>query len=298
MSVSNWNADHIADQTGRRVVITGATSGIGMETARVLVGKGAAVIIGGRNPDKAQDVVDSLRRASPDAQVSARTLDLADLASVQDFARSINDDFDRLDVLINNAGVMMCPYARTADGFEMQMGTNHLGHFALTGHLLSLLRATPGSRIVVLSSIAHRFGNIDFADLNWEERRYNTSRAYSDSKLANLLFAHELRRRLNGADDPTVTIAHPGWTATELQRHTGPVRVLNRFFAQGVDQGALPTLRAGFDVGARAGDYYGPSRFFELHGDPVRVKCNDRAHDAQAASRLWELSEAMTGVGY
>ena len=194
---------------------------------------------------------------------------------------------------------MMCPYAKTADGFEIQMGTNHLGHFALTGRLLPLLKKTEGSRIVVLSSLAHKMGDIDFTDLNWETRKYNTNRAYGDSKLANLYFAYELARKLqDSGNTPVVTAAHPGWTGTDLQRHSGMMGFLNPLFAQGVDIGALPTLRAGFDPAAEPGDYYGPSKFFEMHGSPVKVSSNDKSHDLQASRELWRMSQELTGVTY
>ncbi|MCU7845130.1 MAG: SDR family NAD(P)-dependent oxidoreductase [Candidatus Thiodiazotropha sp. (ex Monitilora ramsayi)] len=299
MTQSYWDTDDIADQTDRQVVITGATSGIGREAARILAGKNASVTIGARNLQKAEDVVDKIRNEFPSADLSVRELDLSNLASVARFAGSIISDFNRLDVLINNAGIMMCPHSKTEDGFEIQMGTNHLGHFALTGHLLPLLQKTAGARIVVLSSLAHKMGNIDFNDLNWEQRKYNTNTAYGDSKLANLLFAYELARKLEQFDNnPLVTAAHPGWTGTDLQRHSGLISFLNRFFAQGVDMGALPTLRAGFDSEAQSGSFYGPSRFFEMHGNPIKVKSNGRSHDQQAARELWQQSEKLTGVIY
>ena len=201
--------------------------------------------------------------------------------------------------LINNAGVMMCPYSKTEDGFEIQMGTNHLGHFALTGQLMSLLKKTSGARIVVTSSAAHRMGKIDLADLNWENRKYNKSRAYGDTKLANLLFMNELIDRFgNDPDSPKVTAAHPGWTRTDLQRHAGGVRFMNAFLSQGPDMGVLPTLRAAIDPDAQPGDYYGPDRFMEMHGYPVKVKSSGRSKDREAARQLWDLSEKMTGISY
>ncbi len=281
------------------MVITGATSGIGKEAARVLAGKNASVIIAARNLEKADAAAAEIRKAFPDADISVRELDLSSLASVNAFADSVLEDFDTLDVLINNAGIMMCPYAKTADGFEIQMGTNHLGHFALTGRLLPLLKKTEGSRVVVVSSIAHKFGDIDLEDLNWDRRSYDTRRAYGDSKLANLYFTYELASRLkqNGGN-PVVTAAHPGWTGTDLQRHSSLMGALNTFFAQGVDKGALPTLRAGFDPAARSGDYYGPTRFFEMHGTPEKVDSNERSRDAATGRELWARSEELTGVRF
>jgi NAD(P)-dependent dehydrogenase (short-subunit alcohol dehydrogenase family) len=179
------------------------------------------------------------------------------------------------------------------------MGTNHLGHFALTGLLMPLLKRTEGSRIVVVSSTAHALGNIDLSDLNWEKRNYNTQRAYGDSKLANLYFTYELARRLqDNGKNPRVTAAHPGWTATDLQRHLGPMRFLNLFFAQSVDMGALPTLRAAFDEQAESGDYFGPEGLFRMRGYPVAHDSNGLSHDADIAKELWQVSEEMTVVSY
>jgi len=297
MFKAKWNVANIPDQKDRLVVITGSSSGIGKETARVLAGKHASVIIAARNLKKAQGVADAILGEFAKADVTVRELDLSDLASVEKFADSVARDHDRLDVLINNAGVMMCPYSKTQDGFEIQFGTNHLGHFALTAHLLPLLKKTKGSRIVNLSSLAHKGGDLDFSDLNWEKRKYRTTKAYSDSKLSNLYFTYELARKLNKGDNhPIVTAAHPGWTETDLQRHSGAFSFLNRFFAQGTDLGALPTLRAAFDKDAKSGDFFGPSKFFEMHGAPVKVKSNPRSHDVNAARELWEHSEKMTGA--
>jgi NAD(P)-dependent dehydrogenase (short-subunit alcohol dehydrogenase family) len=299
MAKSNWNTENIPDQKGRVVIVTGATSGLGKEAARVLAGKNASVIMAVRNVTKGEGVADGIRQEFPAADVTVRDLDLSSLSSVESFAEGINKDYDRLDILINNAGVMMCPYSKTQDGFEIQMGTNHLGHFALTGQLMPLLEKTDGSRIVATSSAAHNMGNIDFSDINWERRKYNTQKAYGDSKIANLYFTYELARRMNGnGESPLVTAAHPGWTGTDLQRHSGFIRFLNNFLAQGTDIGTLPTLMAAIDPDAQPGDYYGPSRFFEMRGKPVKVESNKRSHNTEAAQRLWEMSEQMTGVSY
>ncbi|WP_375749767.1 oxidoreductase [Vibrio sp. HN007] len=258
MTNTNWNTNMIGDQTGRLVVITGATSGIGKETAKVLAAKNATVLIGARNLVKAEAVIKEIKDQYPEANVVARELDLTSLTSVKSFADSILKDFDKLDVLINNAGIMACPHAETKDGFEVQMGTNHLSHFALTGRLMPLLKGTPDSRVVVLGSVGHYFGNIDLTDINWQKRKYKTNRAYADSKLANLYFFHELSRRLEkDPEAPIVSAAHPGWTQTELQRHTKSINFLNRFFSQGVEQGALPTLRAGLTKTCVPGSFMG-----------------------------------------
>lgn len=258
-----------------------------------------AVILAVRNVQKGQGVADEIRQKYPATDVAVRELDLASLESVRAFVKTFIRDHDRLDVLINNAGIMMCPYSKTRDGFEIQMGTNHLGHFALTGLLMPLLEKTEGSRIVALSSGAHAMGSIDLSDLNWEERNYNTQRAYGDSKLANLYFTYELARRLeSNGNNPRVTAAHPGWTATDLQRHSGLMRFMNVFLAQNVEMGALPTLWAAFDEDAKAGDFFGPEGMFHMRGYPVVQDSSELSHDEHMARELWRVSEEMTGVRY
>jgi NAD(P)-dependent dehydrogenase (short-subunit alcohol dehydrogenase family) len=193
-----------------------------------------------------------------------------------------------LDLLVANAVVMFPPYGKTEDGFELQFGINHLGHFALVGRLLPLLGSTRGARLIIVSSLAHRGGKLDFADLNRESRKFNAQQAYCDSKLANLLFAYELTRRLNDAGQTLgVTAAHPGWTRTELQRHAGIFRALNPIFSQVAEVGALPSLRAAFDPAAKSGDYFGPSGALEMRGPPVKVGSNARSHDRALAQTLW-----------
>jgi NAD(P)-dependent dehydrogenase (short-subunit alcohol dehydrogenase family) len=284
---------------GRVIIVTGATSGLGEEAARVLAGKNATVILAVRNVQKGEGVAAKIRKEFTDSKVEVRDLDLSSLTSIKKFAEGILNDFDRLDILINNTGVMMCPYSKKEDGFEIQMGTNHLGHFALTGHLMPLLKKTEGSRVVATSSVGHRSGNIDFTDLNWEKRKHNKYRAYGDSKLANLYFTYELAERSKQeADMPKVTASHPGWTRTELQRHSGAFKFLNNFFSQGPEMGTLSTLKAAIDPEAQSGDYYGPKGFMEMQGYPVKVKSNKRSHDKAAARKLWELSEEMTGISY
>lgn len=299
MAKSNWNIDKIADQAERVVVVTGATSGLGKEAAKQLAGRNATVVLAVRNVKKAEDVKQEIIALYPQSDIKIMHLDLGSLSSIKQFAGEMNKEFDHLDILINNAGVMMCPYSKTEDGFEIQMGTNHLGTYALTGQLVPLLKRMKGSRIVVTSSIAHKQGNIDFSDLNWEKRKYNTGRAYGDSKIANLYFTYKLAEMLrDDPDAPTVTAAHPGWTKTELQRHSGLFSFLNNFFAQKVEVGVTPTLRAATDPEARSGDYFGPSGFAEMRGYAVKVKSNALSHDPEAASKLWDLSEELTGVSY
>lgn len=316
-----WTAARIGDLAGRVVIVTGSTSGIGKETARVLAAKHATVVLAVRNTAKGDAVAAEIRAAAPGASVSVARLDLADLASVRSFASAMADSIGRLDVLVNNAGVMFPPYGKTADGFEVQMGTNHLGHFALTGLLLPLLAQTAEPRVVTVSSMLHNRGNVDFDDLAWEKRRFNTQQAYSDSKLANLWFANELARRAGGAADradgqptglsggqpgaagpsgrlPLSLAAHPGWTATDLQRHSLIMRWGNKVAAQRVAGGALPTLRAATDPAAAAGQYFGPARVFHTRGHPVVQEPAARAHDLASARRLWDVSVELTGVPY
>ncbi|MDJ0783954.1 MAG: SDR family NAD(P)-dependent oxidoreductase [Desulfosarcinaceae bacterium] len=299
MKEKGWNTTSITDQSGRVAIVTGSTSGIGLETARVLASKGAAVIVAARDGRKGQQAAADIHAAFPEAQVMFRELDLADLSSVRRFAAGVSADYDRLDLLINNAGVMVPPYGKTKDGFERQIGTNHMGHFALTGLLVAHLKATRGSRVVTVSSMAHKAGRIDLDDLDWERRRYKKWQAYGDSKIANLYFTYALQKRLAMEVADTIAVAaHPGWTATELQRHTLSASLLNPLFAQTIAMGALPTLRAALDPDAEGGDYYGPSGFAEMRGYPVKVASNRRSRDLEIAERLWEVSEARTGVTY
>jgi NAD(P)-dependent dehydrogenase (short-subunit alcohol dehydrogenase family) len=280
MSSTKWTTHNIPDQTGKIFIITGATSGLGKEATKVLASKNATVIMAVRNTKKGESVVSEFKTTLPNARIEVRKLDLDSLSSIKSFATGVIDTYDHLDILINNAGVMACPYSTTKDDCEIQMGTNHLGHFALTGLLMPLLRKTNGSRIVATSSIAHKQGNIDFEDINWEKRKYDTNKAYGDSKLANLYFAYELTRKLkNDANAPLVTAAHPGWTSTELQRHSFMFKILNPFFSQEVADGVLPTLRAALDSTAKSGEFYGPSGFMELKGSPVIVRSIALSHD-------------------
>ena len=298
MSKHNWSPDQLSDQTGRVAIVTGANSGIGFETARVLAEKGATVVAACRNLQKANPKADDIRAQHPGAHVEVMQLDLSDLGSVRQFAEGFRSKHERLDLLINNAGVMVPPYGKTAQGFETQFGVNHLGHFALTGSLLDLIVRTPGSRIVTVSSIAHRVGKIDFSDLNWETG-YKPQAAYGQSKLANLLFTYELQRRLGRAGKDTLAVAaHPGWTETNLQAHAKGVKFLNRFFAQEPLMGALPTLYAATESNVNGAEYYGPSGLLEMNGPPKKVGSNKRSHDVSVAQRLWNVSEDLTGIRF
>jgi NAD(P)-dependent dehydrogenase (short-subunit alcohol dehydrogenase family) len=295
------------DQSGRVAVVTGANSGLGLHTALELARKGAHVVIACRNEQKGAAALGRIRSQSPGASAEVRALDLADLASVRMFAAGAGADLERIDVLVNNAGVMAIPRRVTADGFEMQFGTNHLGHFALTGLLLPALLRSTRPRVVTVSSGAHRGGRMDFDDLHGE-RRYARWTAYSQSKLANLLFALELQRRADAAGAPLRSVAaHPGYAATNLQS-AGPqmdksrlrelvMKVSNTLLAQSDAKGALPSLYAATMDVPPAG-FLGPDGPFEMRGHPKLVAPAGRARDLDAARRLWEISEQLTQVTY
>ena len=262
----HWTLENMPAQNGRVAIVTGANSGIGYETARALAHKGATTILACRSPQKGQAAADKILRESPNGEAVFMPLDLSDLASVRQFAADFIARYHRLDLLINNAGVMVPPYSQTADGFELQFGVNHLGHFALTGLLLDHILQAPNGRIVNVSSIMHKRGQINFNDLN-SLQNYNRAAAYGQSKLANLLFTYELQRKFTAAEVQTIAVAaHPGWTATNLQKHSGVIAFLNRFFAQTPEMGALPTLRAAVGTNVQGGEYYGPARRFESVG--------------------------------
>jgi NAD(P)-dependent dehydrogenase (short-subunit alcohol dehydrogenase family) len=295
-----WTFNDLPDQAGRIAIVTGANTGIGLETARMLALRGATVILACRNLEKGQVAVERIAAETPNADVSLEQLDLSDLESIEAFAKKFTERHDKLDLLINNAGVMVPPFSHTKQGFELQFGTNHLGHFALTARLFPLLDRTPGSRIVVVSSTAQNFGKIAFDDLSWKTRSYSAFRAYGQSKLANIMFTLELARRLKSAGSHVlVTAAHPGYTATDLQRESGFVRrVLNPLLAMKAADGALPTLRAAVDPTAESGSYWGPANMFELNGPPVPAKISKRGQDEAAAAKLFEVSEDLVGLKF
>ena len=306
MSTSNqWTVERIGDQGGRTAVITGANSGIGFETAKELAAHGATVILACRDEAKGRDAAERITAAVPGASVDVVQLDLASLASVREAAERIRSRRPRLDLLINNAGLMMPPSGRTEDGFELQIGTNHLGHFALTGRLLDLLLAAPGSRIVTVSSFGHRQGRIDLDDLSFDRREYRRGAAYGQSKLANIMFTYELQRRLAeaGAKTIAVTLA-PGAVPTELQRHVSDrTRLLGDFLMRTLGQpdaatGALSTLRAATDPAAKGGEYYAPDGFMGWKGHPAAAQSSSRSRDTDIQRRLWAESERLTGVTY
>jgi len=296
---TKWTAANISDQTGRVAVVTGANSGIGYETAKELAQKGATVVMACRDQNKGEAAAAAIRGENPTGSVQMMILDLSSLASVRAFAQAFTIVYDRLDLLINNAGVMALPKRmETADGFEMQFGTNHLGHFALTGLLFPLLAQTPGSRVVNVSSGAHRPGRIRWDDLQCKQS-YTPFGAYSQSKLANLLFTYELQRRLNKARIAvTATAAHPGWTATNLQTHSGAAGLLNPIFGQKPPVGALPTLYAATAPDILPAGYYGPDGLLEMRGYPKQVGSSKAAQDTASAARLWAESEKLTEVSF
>ncbi len=294
-----WDVTQMPDQTGRVAIVTGANSGIGFETAKALAQKGATVVMACRNQAKGEAAAEAIRKEEPRGSVQVMALDLSSLDSVRDFAGKYSNKFERLDLLVNNAGVMALPKRlETVDGFEMQFGTNHLGHFALTGLLFDLLAKTSGSRIVNVSSGAHRPGRMAWDDLQ-SQRSYSPFVAYSQSKLANLLFTNELQRRVDKAGQKVmVTAAHPGWTATNLQAHWGIAELFNPLFGQKPPMGALPTLFAATGLEAIPAGYYGPDGFMEMRGYPKPVGTSSTAQDQAAAARLWDVSEALTGVAF
>jgi NAD(P)-dependent dehydrogenase (short-subunit alcohol dehydrogenase family) len=298
-----WTADDIPDQTGKLAIVTGANSGLGLVTALELARHGAEVVVAARSSAKGEGAVEEIRAAAPSApEPRAAVLDLASLDSVRRFAGEFSDA--RVDLLVNNAGVMMAPRQTTSDGFELQFGTNHLGHFALTGLLLDALGRSEAARIVTLSSIEHRAGKLDFDDLQMESG-YSPRGSYQRSKLANAVFAVELDRRLRAAGSPVMSVfAHPGYSATNLQS-SGPtglakaaMKISNRLIAQSAERGALPTLYAATAPDVEGGAYYGPDGFQEMRGFPEKVKAIPAAYDPAIGSRLWQESEELTGVRY
>jgi NAD(P)-dependent dehydrogenase (short-subunit alcohol dehydrogenase family) len=300
--MAKWTAADIPDQTGRVAVITGANTGLGYETAAALADHGAHVVLAVRNLDKGKDAAARITAQSPDAEVALQELDLTSLDSIRAAAEQLRSEHDRIDLLINNAGVMWTPKSTTKDGFELQFGTNHLGHFALTGLLLDRLLPVAGSRVVTVSSMGHRIrADIHFDDLQWE-RGYSRVGAYGQAKLANLLFTYELQRRLAPHGTTIAVAAHPGGSRTELTRNLpallARVAPLIEPLFQGADMGALPTLRAATDPGVLGGQYYGPDGFGEQRGYPKVVASSDKSHDVDVQRRLWAVSEELTGVVY
>lgn len=299
MSKYIWDSNNIKDQAGRIAVVTGSTGGIGYEAAKVLASKNAKVIMAVRDTAKGEKAKQQIEEEFPGSDVEVMYIDLADLSTVKNFALEFKSRYNRLDLLINNAGVMIPPRSNTKDGFELQFGTNHLGHFALTGQILELMMKTPGSRVVNVSSFAHLWGNLNFQDLNVEKSRYNKWKSYGDSKIANIYFTFELNRRLQdkGAN-PLAASSHPGWSDTGLMRHSGPIEWLAHLIAQDQKMGVLPTLYAALAEDVNPGDYIGPAGFLKIRGYPERMEPARRTKDRDIAARLWEISEELTGVKF
>lgn len=306
--IDSWIQQDISNLTGKIAIITGANSGIGYEAAEILAQKGAHVVLAVRSENKGVKAAREIRSRLPTADLEVMELDLASQASIRAFADAFAAKHDRLDLLINNAGVMAIPRRETADGFEMQLGTNHLGHFALTGLLLPLILKTPQARIVTVSSGVHQMGQINFDDLQ-SRQSYKKWGAYAQSKLANLLFAYELQRKLAAAGSNAISLAaHPGYAATNLQS-VGPqmegsriqgaaMSMMNRVVAQSAEMGSLPTVYAAASPDVRGGDYIGPGGLMGQRGWPKKVPSNGRSHDEVDATRLWAVSQELTGVTY
>lgn len=300
-----WTENDVPDQTGRLAIVTGSNTGLGYDTARVLAARGADVVMACRDTAKGDAAAARIRQLSPAAKVTVHKLDLGSLTSVKQAGAELAAAYPRIDLLINNAGVMYPPKSTTADGFELQFGTNHLGHFALTGLLLGNLLPVEGSRVVVVASIAHNIrAKIDFDDLQWERRRYDRVASYGQSKLANLMFAYDLQRRLAAAKAKTIAVAaHPGVAATELVRHIPGAGLPGFNWVSGkilnsAELGALPTLRAATDQTVQGGQYYGPDGIKELRGYPKLVSSSKQSQDVAIQERLWKVSEELTGVTF
>jgi NAD(P)-dependent dehydrogenase (short-subunit alcohol dehydrogenase family) len=294
---------------GKTALVTGANSGLGYYTTLGLARKGAHVIMACRNMDRARKAHDQLLEAHPELSLEIEQLDLADFKSIEKASKSIRHGFNKLDLLCNNAGIMMIPYQQTEQGYEMQFGVNHLGHFKLTAELMPLMLEAERARIVNVSSIYHRRGEMVFDDLNWESRSYSKTGAYAQSKLANLLFTFELERKLRQHNTSAISVAaHPGYADTNLQ-FRGPemsgswlvkiaMKVANGLMAQPAHQGALPSLHALAFPNVKGGEYYGPDGFQEMRGFPIKVDCHANAKVEEDAQRLWEASERLTGAEF
>lgn len=295
-----WTLADLPRLEGRTAVITGANRGLGLEIAAGLAAAGATVVLACRSPDKAQHAVAEIRRRAPQARTETIALDLADLSSVRRCAKTLAERYPALDLLINNGSAIMVPLSKTRDGFETHIGTNHLGHFALTGLLLESLRRAPAARVVNTSSMAHKLTKgLNLDDLHFERRPYKEMDAYGQSKLAVLSYTLELDRRLRGAGLPVSAVAaHPGWSNTNPDKGSALMRFFNGIMAQSAAMGALPALYAACAPAVQGGEYYGPGGMQELRGYPARAARSPQAQDAALASQLWQRSELLTGVRY
>jgi NAD(P)-dependent dehydrogenase (short-subunit alcohol dehydrogenase family) len=306
MTLQNWTTKDIPSLTGKTVIITGGNSGLGFEAVKALSDKSALVILACRDLEKGEAAKEKIRQSNLTAKIEVMELDLMDLGSIHSFVAKFKNHHTHLDLLLNNAGIMMVPYQLTKDGFESQLGTNHLGHFALTGLLLDLLKKTPKSRVVNMSSIAHKQGEMDYDNLLFENGKgYSPMKAYGRSKLANLLFTFELQRFFETHKMDCIALAaHPGVSDTNLFQHIGTkwlmkiLRPLFLFFIQPADMGVLPALRAAVDKHAKGSMYYGPDGKREMKGFPVVVEATQAAQNKESARKLWKQSEKLTGIVY
>lgn len=306
MDKMRWTLNNISDMKNKHVIVTGANSGLGYESVKALAAAGANLIVASRNMEKGQLAKIKILSEYPEANMEVMLLDLMDLSSVRAFVKEYSRNHSSLDVLLNNAGIMTTPYHKTKDGFEAQLGTNHLGHFALTGLLLPLLKNTPGSRVVTVSSLAHRSGKMNFSDIMFTDGKdYTPMKAYGQSKLANLLFSHRLQKYFEekGFDSIAVS-AHPGVSQTNLFRYMENKAVYKIFkslfegFTQSADMGALPQLRAATDPQVKGGEFYGPDGKGEMKGYPLIVEPKPHAQDDAAAEKLWIMSQRLTGIQF
>jgi len=305
MANKNWTFENIPDLTGKTIIVTGGNSGLGFEAVKDFGRKNAEVILAARNLEKGESARKEILSEFPNCNIKVMQLDLADLDSVKAFAGNFKSNYQQLDVLLNNAGIMGGDYYKTKDGFEAQMGINHLGHFALTGLLLDKLKSTSNARIVNVSSVGHRRGKMDFNNLLFENGGYQSTQAYFNTKLANLLFTYELQRKLEASGLDVISVAaHPGGSTTNLSRHVEDklwFRLLRPVFSlmtQSAAMGTLPEVRAAVDKDVKGGEYYGPGGFGETKGYPVLVESNPASHSLEDAKKLWEISENLTGINY
>ncbi len=306
MKNKKWTINNIPDLSKKIILITGGNSGLGFEAARVFAKKNAQVIFTTRDINKGNEAKNKILKEYPKANIKVMKLDLTDLNSIHNFTKKYKETYNKLDILINNAGIMMTPYKKTKDGFELQFGTNHLGHFALTGLLLDYLKNTPKSRVVNVSSMAHKSGVIDFEDLMFENKKYSPMKSYSRSKLANLLFTYELERRLKKKNIDCISVAaHPGVASTNLDKYLKEnfllkilLKIILPIITQSPKKGALPEIRAAIDKNVIGADYYGPNGFNEMKGLPIKVQSNKLSHNIEDAKKLWKVSEKLTKIKY
>ena len=304
MKNEQWTKENIPDLTGKIIVVTGGNSGLGYEAVKAFAVNGAEVILASRSVENGENAKKQMGEVK--GKIVVMQLDLSDFESIRKFADTFTKKYTRLDVLLNNAGIMMTPYFTTKDGLEAQNGINHFGHFALTGQLFDVIKSTPNSRIVNVSSIAHKQGEMDFENPLFENGKgYSSTKSYGRSKLSNLLFTYELQRRIEASGlKPMAVAAHPGVSDTNLARYLEDkflfkiLKVLMSPFFQSAEMGALPEIRASVDENVKAGEYYGPDGFREMKGYPVKVKSNEASHSVADAKKLWKLSEEITGIKF